>query len=113
MSLESVMRRAFDGVNAYDPDLIMSCWSPIGIYDNPGVGPAGHGYDAVRACMVKLCDAVRQRGEQLVVDRITVGPRHVIAEWHVVPSEANRHGVHVADFDDQDRLVHVRVYPRS
>ena len=112
MSLESTMRAAFAGVNAYSPDAIMKVWNPEGVYDNPSTGPAAKGYDAVRGCMVKLCDGVKSRGEQLVVDRVTVGKNHVVAEWHVEPINGKR-GVHVAEFDPQERLNHVVVYPRA
>ncbi len=112
MSLESTMRAAFAGVNAHSPDDIMACWNPDGIYDNPNVGPAATGQEAVRDCMVRLCDSVRSRGQQLVVDRVTVGAAHVVAEWHVVPPTGAR-GVHIADFDEAGRLRHVAVYPRT
>jgi hypothetical protein len=112
MSLESTMRAAFDGVNAYDADAIMKVWNPDGVYDNPTVGPAAQGFDAVRACMVRLCDGVRGRGQQLVVDRVTTGASHVVAEWHVEPATGAK-GVHVAEFDDAGRLRHVTVYPRA
>ena len=61
MSLETTMRAAFAGVNAYSPDDIMKVWNPDGVYDNPSTGPAAKGYDAVRGCMVKLCDGVKSR----------------------------------------------------
>jgi hypothetical protein len=112
MSLESTLRAAFAGVNAFDPDAIMACWNPDGTYDNPGVGRADAGFAAVRACMVKLCDAVRGRGQQLVVDRVTIGPSHAVAEWHVEPATGAK-GVHVANFDPAGRLSHVVVYPRA
>ena len=100
------------GVNAYSPDAIMACWNPDGTYDNPTVGPAATGYEAVKACMTRLCDGVRSRGQRLVVDRVTTGPTHVVAEWHVDPPTGAR-GVHVADFDAEGRLRHVAVYPRA
>ncbi len=112
MSLESTMRAAFDGVNAYSPDAIMACWNPNGVYDNPNVGAAATGDAAVRQCMVRLCDGVRSRGQQLVVDRITVGTSHVVAEWHVEPPTGAK-GVHVAEFDERGWLMHVTVYPRA
>ena len=112
LPLELTMRAAFDGVNAYDPDAIMSCWNPEGVYDNPNVGPAATGFDAIRACMVKLCDGVRTRGQKLVVDRVTTGATHVVAEWHVEPATGVM-GVHVAEFDDAGRLARVTVYPRA
>ena len=112
MSLESTLRAAFAGVNAYDPDAIMAVWNPDGVYDNPNVGAAQRGFDDVRGCMVKLCDSVRAKGQQLVVDRVTAGARHVVAEWHVEPANGAK-GVHVAEFDDAGRLRHVVVYPRA
>ena len=112
MSLEETMRAAFAGVNTNDPDAIMACWSPEGVYDNPSVGPAVRGHDAMRAGMVRLCDGVNSRGQQLIVDRVTVGDRHVVAEWHVEPPTGAR-GVHVADFDPAGRLLRVTVYPRA
>jgi hypothetical protein len=78
MSVESTLRAAFGGANAFDPGAIMACWNPDGTYDNPGVGPAATGFEAVRACMVKPCDGVRRRGQ-----RVGLGsPRR----------PANRHG---------------------
>jgi hypothetical protein len=112
MSLAHTLRAAFAGVNAYDPDAIMANWNHDGVYHNPMVGPAAKGYEAVRPMMVKLCEGVKSRGEQLVVDRVTLGDRHVIAEWHVEPRNG-KDGVHVADFDDAGKLVLVRVYPRG
>jgi hypothetical protein len=90
----------------------MANWNRDGVYSNPLVGPAAKGYDAVREKMVNLCNGVRSRGEQLVVDRVTVGDNHVVAEWHVEPRNG-RDGVHIADFDAAGKLIHVRVYPRG
>ncbi len=112
MSLESTLLTAFAGVNAYDPDAIMANWNRDGVYHNPLVGTAAKGFDAVREKMVNLCNGVKSRGEQLVVDRVTVGPSHVVAEWHVEPANG-KDGVHVADFDDAGKLLLVRVYPRG
>ncbi|HEV7299732.1 MAG TPA: nuclear transport factor 2 family protein [Tepidisphaeraceae bacterium] len=111
-SLESTLLAAFAGVNAYDPDAIMANWNRDGVYHNPNVGTAAKGYADVRNRMVKLCEGVMSRGEQIIVDRVTSGPRHVIAEWHVEPRNG-KDGVHVADFDDDGKLVHVRVFPRG
>lgn len=111
-SIERTLLAAFAGVNAYDPDAIMSVWNPGGTYDNPTTGPAATGFDAVRACMVRLCDGVKAKGQQLVVDRVTVGDRVVVAEWHVEPTTGAK-GVHVAEFDDAGRLFRVTVYPRA
>jgi hypothetical protein len=110
--LESTMRVAFDGMNVFSPDAIMGCWNKGGVYDNPLIGAPARGFDAVRECMVKLCDGVKSRGEQFVVDRVTVGDTHVVAEWHVEPAHC-KSGVHVTEFDGAGKLNHVRVYPRG
>ncbi len=112
MVSESTLRAAFDGVNAYSPDAIMACWNPDGTYDNPTVGMPATGRAAVRECMVRLCDGVRIRGQQLVVDRTAISATHAIAEWHVEPPTGAK-GVHVAEFDGDGRLMHVTVYPRT
>ena len=106
------MRAAFQGVNDRSPDAIMACWAPDGVYDNPMTGTAARGFDAVRNCMVSLCDGLAKSGHSLVVDRVTVGERNVVAEWHVQPADGRR-GVHIADFDAADRLICVTVYPRA
>jgi hypothetical protein len=106
------MLAAFKGVNDRSPDGIMACWASDGVYDNPMVGQAAEGYDAVRQCMVNLCDGLGKSGHSLVVDRITLGEHNVVAEWHVEPKDG-RKGVHVADFDAAGKLKRVTVYPRS
>lgn len=112
MPHKDVMLAAFQGVNDRSPDAIMACWSSDGVYDNPMVGQAAEGYDAVRQCMVNLIDGLSKSGHSLVVDRITLGERNVVAEWHVEPADGRR-GVHVADFDPAGKLKRVTVYPRS
>lgn len=102
---------AFAGVNARSPDAIMACWSPAGTYDNPMTGTPATGYDAVRECMVNLCNGLEKTGSTLIVDRVTVGEANVVAEWHVEPRDGRR-GVHVAEFDDSQKLRRVTVYPR-
>ena len=106
------MLAAFKGVNDRSPDAIMACWARDGVYDNPMTGQPAAGYDAVRQCMVNLCDGLGRSGHLLVVDRVTVGQHNVIAEWHVEPQDGRR-GVHVADFDESGKLKRVTVYPRS
>ena len=110
--LKSVLQAAFDAVNRRDVDGIMSNWSSAGVYDNPMVGHAATGTEAVRQCMVALVNAVGSKNQFLVVDRMSEGPSHVIAEWHVEPPDGRR-GVHVADFDDTGKLKSVTVYPRA
>lgn len=105
------MLAAFKGVNDRSPDAIMACWNPTGVYDNPMVGQPAEGFDAVRQCMVNLCDGLGKSGHSLIVDRVTVGEHNVVAEWHVEPRDGRR-GVHVADFDSAGKLKRVTVYPR-
>ena len=107
----AVLLAAFEGVNAYDPDAIMACWTRDGVYDNPMVGSSQAGFDAVRSCMVNLTDGLKASGQKLVVDRVTPGNIVVVAEWHVEPRDGRR-GVHVAEFDG-DKLIRVTVYPRA
>ncbi|MGN6506925.1 MAG: nuclear transport factor 2 family protein [Tepidisphaeraceae bacterium] len=107
-----ILLAAFAGVNDYSPDGIMACWEREGVYDNPMVGQAAEGFEAVRACMVNLVDGLRAKGQSLVVDRVTVGERHVLAEWHVEPRDGRR-GVHVTEFGDHGKLRRVTVYPRA
>jgi hypothetical protein len=103
---------AFEGVNAYDPDAIMACWVRDGVYDNPMVGAAQTGFDAVRHCMANLTSGLKASGHRLVVDRVTPGRDVVVAEWHVEPPDGRR-GVHVAEFADDGKLCRVTVYPRN
>lgn len=112
MTIQDTMLAAFAGVNARSPDAIMACWGADGVYDNPMTGTPAQGYDAVRQCMVNLCNGLEKTGSTLVVDRVTVGAANVVAEWHVEPRDGRR-GVHVADFDAAGRLQRVTVYPRS
>ena len=112
MPIKATMLAAFQGVNDYSPDAIMACWERHGIYDNPMVGTAAEGYDAVRQCMVNLVNAFQPNGQFLVVDRVTVGESNVIAEWHVEPRDGRR-GVHVAEFSTAGKLKRVTVYPRA
>lgn len=111
-TLKASMLAAFAGVNARSPDDIMSCWNRDGVYDNPMTGTPAQGYDAVRQCMVNLCDGLAKSGSTLVVDRTTVGETNVVAEWHVEPRDGRR-GVHVAEFDADGKLKRVTVYPRT
>lgn len=112
MSLQDTMLAAFQGVNDRSPDAIMACWSADGTYDNPMTGTPATGSDAVRHCMVTLVDGLSKSGAKLIVDRVTVGEWHVIAEWHVEPRDGRR-GVHVAEFDQAGKLKRVTVYPRA
>jgi hypothetical protein len=112
MTIRDTMLAAFDGVNARSPDAIMACWNAAGVYDNPMVGQPAEGYDAVRECMVNLCNGLAKSGSTLVVDRLTIGEANVVAEWHVKPRDGRR-GVHVADFDERGKLRRVTVYPRT
>lgn len=112
MSRKDTLLAAFNAVNAQSPDSIMACWNHEGTYDNPMVGSAQTGFDDVHVCMVNLVDGLVKTGRTLTVDRITEGDTHVIAEWHVEPPDGRR-GIHVAEFDAEDRLLHVTVYPRS
>ncbi|HEY0007800.1 MAG TPA: nuclear transport factor 2 family protein [Tepidisphaeraceae bacterium] len=112
MAIEATLLAAFKAVNERSPEGVMACWSSDGVYDNPMVGNAAKGYDAVKQCMVNLIDGLSARGQLLIVDRVTVGQRHVIAEWHVDPPDGRR-GVHVADIDEAGKLLRVTVYPRA
>ena len=112
MTIRDTMLAAFAGVNARSPDAIMACWGPEGVYDNPMTGTPARGTEAVRQCMVNLCDGLAKSGATLVVDRTTVGESNVVAEWHVEPRDGRR-GVHVADFDADGKLRRVTVYPRA
>ena len=112
MSQKETLLAAFKGVNDYSPDGIMACWERDGVYDNPMVGQAAEGYDAVRQCMVNLINTFQPKGQYLIVDRVTVGESNVIAEWHVEPRDGRR-GVHVAEFSDAAKLKRVTVYPRA
>lgn len=112
MSLQETMRAAFDGVNARSPDAIMACWSKNGVYDNPMTGKPARGSEAVRTCMESLVETLTLTGSSLVVDRMTIGERHVVAEWHIEPRDGRR-GVHIADFDRHGKLRRVTVYPRK
>ena len=112
MTHKEVMLAAFKGVNDRSPDAIMACWAGDGVYDNPMTGRAAEGYDAVRQCMVNLIDGLSAKDQTLVVDRVTLGERNVVAEWHIEPPDGRR-GVHVADFNPDGKLKRVTVYPRS
>lgn len=112
MDRKATLLAAFKGVNDRSPDAIMACWATGGVYDNPMVGRPAEGNEAVRQCMVNLCDGLAKSGQSLVVDRVTVGGHNVIAEWHVEPADGRR-GVHVADFDEAGKLKRVTVYPRQ
>ena len=105
------MRRVFAAVNAYDTPAVLRDWNPEGIYDNPSVGAAAHGHDAVFARIDGFVQAVKKRGETIGLDRVVVHDDLVITEWHIEPASTGKCGVHVAQFDDQNRLKHVRVYP--
>lgn len=106
------MLAAFKGVNDRSPDGIMACWTRDGVYDNPMVGAPAEGFDDVRQCMVNLIGGLSEKKQFLIVDRLTVGEKNVIAEWHVEPSDGRR-GIHVADFSDDGKLKRVTVYPRA
>lgn len=113
MSIEQTLLAAFAAVNDRSPDGIMACWNTeVGVYDNPMVGQPARGQAAIRQCMVNLVDGLSAKNQTLLVDRITVGKENVVAEWHVEPRDG-RKGVHVAEFDDQQKLRRVVVYPRS
>jgi SnoaL-like domain len=108
---EIIMRRVFAAVNDYDTPAVLRDWNPEGIYDNPSVGVAARGHDEVFARIDKFVQAVKQRSEKIALDRVVVQGDLVITEWHIEPVTTGKCGVHVATFDDQNRLKHVRVYP--
>jgi hypothetical protein len=110
-TIEMVMRRVFAAVNAYDTAAVLRDWNPKGVYDNPAVGPAAEGHDAVFARIDGFVQNVKKRGETIRLDRVVTHDDLVITEWHIEPKTTGKCGVHVATFDDQNRLVHVRVYP--
>lgn len=112
MRRKETLLAAFNAVNTRSPDGIMECWNRDGTYDNPMVGSAQTGFDAVHACMVNLVDGLAKSGQTLKVDRVTEADTHVMAEWHVEPPDGRR-GIHVAEFDTEDQLLHVTVYLRS
>ena len=105
------MRRVFAAVNAYDTAAVLRDWNHEGIYDNPAVGPAARGYDAVFARIDGFVQSVKKRGETIGLDRVVTHDDLVITEWHIEPASAGKCGVHVAAFDEENRLKHVRVYP--
>jgi len=108
---EIVMRRVFAAVNDYDTPAVLRDWNPQGVYDNPSVGQPARGHDEVFARIDKFVQAVKQRSETIALDRVVASGDLVVTEWHIEPASTGKCGVHVAAFDPQNRLQHVRVYP--
>jgi limonene-1,2-epoxide hydrolase len=105
------MRRVFAAVNDYDTPAVLRDWNPQGVYDNPAIGSPARGYDEVFARIDAFVQAVKGRDETIAVDRVVVAGDLVITEWHIEPAAGGKCGVHVAAFDELNRLKHVRVYP--
>jgi limonene-1,2-epoxide hydrolase len=108
---EIVMRRVFAAVNAYDTAAVLRDWNPQGIYDNPSIGAPAHGHDEVFARIDGFVQAVKKRQEIIALDRVIAQGDLVITEWHIEPASTGKCGVHIAEFDKDNRLKHVRVYP--
>ena len=108
---EIVMRRVFAAVNDYDTPAVLRDWNPEGIYDNPSVGEPAHGHDAVFARIDAFVRNVKSKSETIALDRVIAQDNLVISEWHIEPVTTGKCGVHIAAFDDQNRLVNVRVFP--
>jgi hypothetical protein len=115
---EIVMRRVFGAVSAYDTPAVLRDWNPDGVYDNPSVGEPARGHEAVFARIDRFVQAVKKNGETIALDRVVVQGDFVITEWHIEPTGSGtaagikgKCGVHVATFDGEHRLKHVRVYP--
>ena len=112
LDFATIMRQTFDAVNQHSVEGILRNWADAGTYDNPNVGPPATGTAQLRQAMTTLVENVRKAGVSLHVDRTTCEGKRVIAEWHIEPPNGRR-GVHVAEFNDSGKLVHVTVYPRG
>jgi hypothetical protein len=108
---EIVMRRVFAAVNDYDTPAVLRDWNLAGIYDNPSVGAPANGHAQVFARIDGFVQAIKRNNENIALDRVTAVDDLVITEWHIEPATTSKCGVHVAAFDEQNRLKHVRVYP--
>jgi len=108
---EIVMRRVFAAVNEYDTPAVLRDWNPQGIYDNPSVGTPAKGHNEVFARIDAFVQVVKQKNETIALDRVLAMGDLVITEWHIEPGSTGKCGVHVATFDEINRLKHVRVYP--
>lgn len=108
---EIVMRRVFAAVNDYDTKAVLRDWNPDGIYDNPAVGDPARGHDEVFCRIDTFVQNVKSKSETISLDRVVAQDDLVITEWHIEPVTTGKCGVHVAAFDEQNRLRHVRVYP--
>jgi hypothetical protein len=108
---EIVMRRVFAAVNVYDTPAVLRDWNPQGIYDNPAVGTPARGHDEVFARIDGFVQAIKKQSQTIALDRVIVQENLVITEWHIEPAGTGKCGIHVAEFDPQNRLKHVRVYP--
>jgi hypothetical protein len=108
---EIVMRRVFAAVNNYDTPAVLRDWNPQGIYDNPAVGTPARGHDEVFDRIDGFVQAIKKQSQTIALDRVIVHENLVITEWHIEPAGTGKCGIHVAEFDPQNRLKHVRVYP--
>lgn len=112
MSYEQTFRSIFEALARADIDAIVSNFAEDARYTNPMVGAPAEGLEEVRKKLVDLAQGLSERGERLSIDRVTEGPSHVVLEWHVEPGDGSRNGVHIAQFNDEGKIVEVNVYPR-
>jgi hypothetical protein len=108
-----LLRSNFDALARQDVDTIMQTWAEDSYYDNPLAGERADGKAAVEERMTKLASDLADRGERLVIDRVTEGSSRAVAEWHVEPDAEGRRGVHVVDLDPDGRIASITVYPRA
>lgn len=106
------IKSVLEALSRYDLDTIMTYWAEECSYDNPMVVGIASGKQAVREKIQALADGLQEQSETVEVDRVTVGPAHAVAEWHIEPGDGSRKGIHVAETDEQGLIEKVTVYPR-
>ena len=104
--------KAVAALDAYSVDGIMEQWNPNGVYDNPMVGPPVKGLLQLRRAMEDLVDLLQSNNTHLQVNKVTEADNHCVVEWTPLPPDG-REGLHIARFDDDGYLQHVRVYVRQ
>lgn len=113
------MRAVFDALARDDMDDLISNWAEDGIYFNPTVGPPAHGKANVNATITRMSKGLQERGETLVIDRVTEvtdeTPNRAYVEWHVEAKDSSsprngKLGLHAVWFNQNGHLHRVTVF---
>ena len=113
------MLAVFDALGRDDMNDLISNWAEDGVYFNPAVGPAAQGKDNVKATIAKMSAGLQERGESLIIHRVTEvvdqTPKRAYVEWHreTAHSKEGKLGLHIVEFNEEGLLHRVIVFAHA